>query len=421
MPPPGFVEMVSLSDLEVEGGAHSTTPPLPDASAPTENTAATESPTYKPPQPALLAYPGYSFRNNQNQPLQIHSMSELPHRSSRQFATAAESATAPTAAFPPPAYTPSGPPPRYIPPRRSRHEYDEARREALTASFGFESSEESDIRPAGIRWWMVGIIGSDLVASTLLLFLTLASLSQSSAGPLNPAAIVLPFIYVFLSVWGKSGVSRDCSTGKVVFTLTYLMRWVADIVGTAIAIRASSGTNSADGGDGYGNSGDSASPTAWVLETLVFDAALAFVLIVRLSAEYRYVQGRVPLDAASLDMTPSDTELTSGRRPPRSRHALATADEGFRTSVLTVSSSSSDGSTLNEHPGISHHIAIPIPHGNGGDNVPRPPHEKEDDPFHDVPLGVFVQRRAMEDDADDDSAPLALILARLQGRDPPSQ
>ncbi|KAJ3144385.1 hypothetical protein HDU89_008554 [Geranomyces variabilis] len=379
-------------------------------------------------------------------------MSEQPHRASHdQFATAAESATAPAATvFPPPAYTPSGPPPRYIPPRRSRHEYEEARRAALVASLGFESSEESDIRPAGIRWWMIAIIGSDLVAATLLLFLTLASLSQSSPSPINPAAIALPFVYVFLSAWGKSGVSRDLSAGKLVYTATYVMRWVADIAGTVIAIRASSGTDTADGGESDGNGGDSGhavSPMAWVLEVvrifvvgmrpaqtqcvlsdaactwrlaawggmLVFDAALAFVLIVRVCAEHRHVRGRQLIDSARPDMIPSNAEIASGRRPPPSRHAIAAADDGFRTSVLTVSSgSSSDGSTLNEHPGITHHISIPIPHCSGPGDVARGPHEKEDDSFDDVPLGVFVHGREVEEEDADDFAPLALILARLQ-------
>ncbi|KAI8590393.1 hypothetical protein BDZ88DRAFT_415135 [Geranomyces variabilis] len=457
MSPPGFVEMVSLSDLEVEGGGLSTSPPpLPTAPLPTETPERETSPL-NPPKPALLAHPRNSFRNNHNPALHSAIMSEQPHRASHdQFATAAESATAPAATvFAPPAYTPSGPPPRYIPPRRSRHEYEAARRAALVASFGFESSEESDIRPAGIRWWMIAIIGSDLVTSTLLLFLTLASLSQSSPGPINPAAIVLPFVYVFLSAWGKSGVSRDLSAGKLVYTATYLMRWVADIAGTVIAIRASSGTDTTDGGESEGNGGDSghaASPMAWVLEAvrifvvgmrpaqtqcvlsdaactwrlaawggmLVFDAALAFVLIVRMCAEHRHVQGRPPLDSARPDMISSDSELASGRRPPPSRHAMVAADDGFRTSVLTVSSgsSSSDGSTLNEHPGVTHHISISIPHGSGPGDVARVPHEKEDDSFDDVPLGVFMQGREIEEEDADDSAPLALILARLQYRNP---
>ncbi|KAJ3153068.1 hypothetical protein HDU86_005366 [Geranomyces michiganensis] len=458
-PPP--LEMVSLADLE-NGGQDQRSA---DTLAPSE-----PNPNNKPSKPAR--------RNNaRNSYRQALDMSELPpHRASHlQFATAAESST--SIAYPPPAYAPAGPPPRYIPPRRLRGEYAAAEGRAaagdggVAAAFGFESSEESDIRPAGMRWWMITIIGCDLVFSTLLLFLTLASLSQSSLGPVKPAAIVLPFVYVFLSAWGKSGVSRDWSVGKIVFTVTYLMRWMVDIAGVVVAIRASDVAESDD--DNTDDVQRTASPMAWTLEIvrvgvvgmraaqsdcvldkgactwrlaawggmLVFNAALALVLMVRLYAEHRYVQGKPLMDDARPEPIAPAAVPNNG---PRLRPLQRAADDGFRTSVLTFSSNSSDGSTLNEHPGVTHHISIAMPQNPGAQSSLHAPHEKEDngrlkqeeeddddddddvplgvmmqqrDGGDKVPLGVVMQRREVEDD-DPDLTPLALILRRLQA--PPS-
>lgn len=99
----------------------------------------------------------------------------------------------------PPPYEPAGPPPEYI----------ESDCEDDSMSF-----KRDKMRTCGARWWLVGIVGCDLVFTVTLLLVTLAELSTNPTS-LSAASVILPFIYSMFAVYGKISVAAVGSSANI--------------------------------------------------------------------------------------------------------------------------------------------------------------------------------------------------------------
>ncbi|KAI8921412.1 hypothetical protein DFJ77DRAFT_449766 [Powellomyces hirtus] len=271
---------------------------------------------------------------------------------------------------PPPAYEPAGPPPVYLRPAAAQsaaHQLAARDREdddtSFDVMFGFESSERRTIRMCGLRWWMIAAIGSDVVFSTFLLLITLAMLSQKSVQPMNAANVVLPFVYVIVSAYGKASVSRDRAIGKTIYAITFMARWLADIGGVVAVMRhATTEKTPFDDADDYREI--EVSFMTWVME-----AARALVTGMRPSQDSACILGDTPctwrlgvwggmlvihFTLAMVVITRVIAEFKNGREKAISANTGSTNDDNndFRSSVAISAPSG---------PSMIRHVSIAMP------------------------------------------------------------
>ncbi|KAI9100614.1 hypothetical protein DFS34DRAFT_494409 [Phlyctochytrium arcticum] len=147
----------------------------------------------------------------------------IPFDLRRELANSSFSRTAPHSEFSetvapaadPPPYDAGPPPPGYM------------------ETFGVDV--ESPAAEKGAKVWGGVVIGIDLMTSLLLLFITLAQLTQNPQS-LSTVCVILPFVYVGISVYGRMALSRSQHRSLTAYITLYTLRLFSDAAGLILFI-----------------------------------------------------------------------------------------------------------------------------------------------------------------------------------------